>query len=405
MSQHVDIAIVGAGMVGSTLAVAFAQDPSLNIALIEPVPHKPIEANDPNDLRVSAISQASENIFKNLAIWPHFITERLSPFREMTVWETQQSKIHFDSAEVGMSHLGHLIENRHIQQACLQQCQRHNNIQLLCPDKPVSRDGNQLTLDSDKQLTANLIVAADGAQSPLRDWANIDFQGWDYQQQGLVCNVTTEKPHNLTARQRFLPTGPLAFLPLADPHQCTIVWSNTDDNIDELKQLDEDAFKLQLAEVFEHTLGDITDIGSRASFPLKRRHASQYVQQGFALVGDAAHTIHPLAGQGVNIGLLDAATLAEVVLEAHQKGGSIGSVVTLEKYQRRRKGDNLAIQFTMDAFNFTFKSDNPLITNLRQFGFRSVQQSQLLKNCFIQQASGQRFANPSLTQISHLYIS
>jgi len=398
MSHHYDVIIVGAGMVGATLAVALGSDKTLQIAVIEPFALKPISASDPADLRVSAISQASEHLLKNLNIWPHFIPDRLSPFTDMKVWETESSAIHFDSADIGEPHLGHLIENRHIQQACLAQCQQQTNIDLICPDKPISKEGNKLVLESGQILTADLIVAADGAQSPLRKWVGIETKGWDYDQHGIVCTVTTEQPHQKTARQRFLPEGPLAFLPLADPHQCSIVWSNSTEEAQLLNQLSDEDFKHTLAKAINHKLGDIVDISQRASFPLTLRHANHYIEPGFALVGDAAHTIHPLAGQGVNIGLLDAATLAEIVIETHMKGRDIGSLHTLGKYQRRRKGDNLAIQFTMDAFKRVFGSDNPAIRLVRQCGFNTVNNSTIIKNLFMHQASGQRFANPNLTK-------
>ena len=398
MSQHYDVIIVGAGMVGSSLAVALSTEQNFSIAVIEPFELKPLTNKDPADLRVSAISQASEQLLKNLNIWPHFISERLSPFTDMSVWETQSSKIHFDCAEIGEPHLGYLIENRHIQQACLAECQQRSNITFICPDKPVSKDKNTLSLESGKVLTADLIVAADGAQSPLREWAGIETTGWDYDQHGLVCTVTTEQPHKQTARQRFLPGGPLAFLPLANPQQCSIVWSNTTEEAERLKQLSDDDFKDTLANAFEHELGEIIEVSPRASFPLKCRHAKDYVEAGLALVGDAAHTIHPLAGQGVNIGFLDAATLAEIVIDAHQKGRQIGSLHTLKKYQRQRKGDNLAIQMTMDAFKRVFGSENPVLRIARQSGFQLVNNNQLLRRCFMQQASGQRFANPNLSR-------
>ncbi|MFT7235512.1 MAG: 2-octaprenylphenol hydroxylase [Methylophagaceae bacterium] len=398
MSQHYDVIIVGAGMVGSSLAVALSTEKKLKIALIEPVELKPIAESDPADMRVSAVSQASEQLLKNLNIWPHFIQSRLSPFTDMIVWETQSSKVHFNSADIGEPHLGHLVENRHIQQACLSECQQQSNITLICPDKPASKNGNAITLENGQTLTADLIIAADGAQSPLRDWAGIDSKGWDYHQHGLVCTVTTQHPHQQTARQRFLPEGPLAFLPLANSHQCSIVWSNSSEQAELLKKLSDDEFKDTIAKAFEHQLGDIVELSSRVSFPLKCRHADHYVESGFALVGDAAHTIHPLAGQGVNIGFLDAATLAEVVIQAHQKGRKIGSLHTLNKYQRQRKGDNLTIQLTMDVFKRVFGSHNPAVRLARQSGFKLVNNNDFLRRCFMQQASGQRFANPSLTK-------
>ena len=398
MSQHYDVIIVGAGMVGASLAAALGSEKNLKIALLEPFTLKPLSASDPADLRVSAVSQASEHLLKNLNIWPRLINERLSPFTDMKVWETESSAIHFDSADIGESHLGHLIENRHIQQACLSQCQQHPNIDFICPDKPRSKKGNTLVLDSGRELSAALIVAADGAQSPLREWVGISTKGWDYEQQGIVCTVTTELPHRQTARQRFLPEGPLAFLPLANPHQCSIVWSNSTEEAQLLNQLSDENFKHTLAKAFNHKLGEIVEVSQRASFPLRLRHAEHYIEPGFALVGDAAHTIHPLAGQGVNIGFLDAATLAEIVIETHRKRRDIGSLHMLAKYQRRRKGDNMAIQLTMDAFKRIFGSDNPAIRLARQCGFNTVNNSSLLKNLFMHHASGQRFANPELTR-------
>ena len=217
MSSHYDVVVVGAGMVGATVAAALSQEPSLRIALIEAFPLKPISQQDPADLRVSAINRASETLFKNLGIWQNLIPSRLGPFTDMKVWETQSSLVHFDSADIGEAMLGHIIENRHLQQACLSRCMQSNNIDFLCPEKPISLSDNQLELESGLKLTANLIIGSDGARSQIRDWAEIKSKGWDYDQSGVVCTVTTEKPHLQTARQRFLEEGPLAFLPLADP--------------------------------------------------------------------------------------------------------------------------------------------------------------------------------------------
>jgi len=398
MSTHYDVVIVGGGMVGATLAVALAEQSTLNIAIVEAFTPKPITESDKPDLRVSALTRASENLFKNLTIWQQLNPSRISQFTDMEVWETQASTLHFDSADIGEPLLGYIVENRHIQQACLARCKQLSNISLLCPAKPTSLSEQSLTLENGQVLTADLIVGADGARSLLRDWANIDTHGWDYQQTAVVCTVTTENPHQQTAWQRFLPEGPLAFLPLSHPNQCSIVWSNSTEEAELLCDLDDDRFTHAMSKAFGHKLGDVVAISERAQFPLKLRHADHYVETGFALVGDAAHTIHPLAGQGVNIGLLDAATLAEVVLEAHEKGRDIGSLHTLNKYQRRRKGDNLAMQMTMDAFKRVFGSELAPIRWARRFGLQTVSQNSFLKNIFMHQASGHRFANPKLTK-------
>lgn len=399
MTTHYDVIIVGGGMVGSTLAVALTEQSNIKVALIEAHQGALMSENDEPELRVSALTRASEMLLKNLNIWPQLMPNRISTFTDMKVWETTtKSPLHFDSADIGEPLLGHIIENRHLQQACLTRCSQIANIDFLCPTKPLSRTGNTLVLEDGRVLTADLIVAADGAQSPLRVWSGIASQGWDYQQTAIVCTVTTEYAHNKTARQRFLPEGPLAFLPLANSHQCSIVWTNSTEEAELLCQLDDDRFRDILAKAFQSTLGEIITVSPRARFPLKLRHADHYVETGFALVGDAAHTIHPLAGQGVNIGLLDAATLAEIVLEAHHKGRNIGSLHTLNKYQRRRKADNLIMQLTMDAFKRAFGSDLAPIRWARRFGLETVNKHALLKKLFMRQAAGYRFANPTLSK-------
>ncbi len=398
MSKHYDVVIIGSGMVGSTLAIALAQQSQLSIAVIEAQPLSPLAVNDIPDIRVSAITQASQTLLTHLGIWSRLIPERISEFSDMHVWENNKHSLHFEAAEIGQSHLGHIIENRHLQQACLSRIKDFAHIELICPATLIELNNNTITLDNGMELSADLIVGADGARSSLRQQLKIDSQGWSYQQSAIVCTVTTEHPHQYTAWQRFLPEGPLAFLPLADPHQCSIVWTNSTEEAELLSQLNDDDFKVILGKAFEMTLGNITDISQRAHFPLKLSHAKDYIQSGFALVGDAAHTIHPLAGQGVNIGLLDATTLAEIVLDAHSKERQIGSIHTLSKYQRRRKGDNVAIQMTMEAFHRVFRSDLAPIKWVRQFGLSSVNKSSLLKTLLMKNASGHRFANPKISK-------
>lgn len=398
MNNNYDVVIVGGGMVGASLAVALAQQPTLRIALVEAQPPEPVGPGSPYDLRVSALTRSSETMLKQLGVWSQLPAQRLSAFTDMRVWESAGSELHFNSADMGDPWLGHLLENRVLQTTCLQQCRRLPNITVISPAKPSAYQPHQLTLDNGNTLSARLIVAADGALSPLREWAGIKLKGWSYQQKGLVCTITTDHSHQHTAWQRFLPEGPLALLPLPDSHQCSIVWSLSSDSADRLLALSGAGFIRELNQASEHKPGKVTAISERAAFPLQLKHADSYIRPGLALVGDAAHIIHPLAGQGVNIGLLDAATLAEVVLAAHRQGRDIGTMHTLYKYQRQRHADNLLMQFSMDMFKRVFTSKLPPLKWLRQCGLRGVNHSTWLKNLFMRQAASRSFARPELSQ-------
>lgn len=401
MNQTFDIVIVGGGMVGATLAVALASEPALKIALVEAqLPEAPT-AGSPYDLRVSALTRSSETLLTRLGLWSQLPGERVSAFTDMRVWENEGSELHFNSADLGEPWLGHLLENRVLQTTSLAQCQRMPNIKVISPTQPSHYEPHQITLDNGDVLQARLIVAADGAQSPLREWAGIKLKGWSYDQKGLVATVTTEHSHQHTAWQRFLSEGPLALLPLPELNQCSIVWSLNSSSADRLLALSEAEFIAELNEACQLKPARITTISERAAFPLQLRHADSYIKPGLALVGDAAHIIHPLAGQGVNIGLLDAATLTEVVLNAHQHGRDIGSLHTLQKYQRQRHADNLLMQFSMDMFKRVFSSRLAPVRWLRQFGLRGVNHSTWLKNLFMHQAASRPFATPSLSQPEH----
>jgi 2-octaprenylphenol hydroxylase len=397
-SQQFDVVIVGGGMVGSTLAVALATEATLKIAVVEARIPDAIHPDEPYDLRVSALTRSSETILRKLGIWSQLPAERLSAFTDMRVWENSESELHFNSADMGEPWLGHLLENRLLQSAAIAQCQRLPNITLFSPAEPVNYSPRQLTLDDGSILNASLIIAADGAHSKLRDWASIAFKGQSYQQQGLVCTITTELSHQHTAWQRFLPEGPLALLPLPDTKQCSIVWSLSSTSAERLMALSDAEFIAELNQACESKLGPITTISQRAAFPLQRQHAERYIDTGLALVGDAAHIIHPLAGQGVNLGLLDAATLSEVVLQAYEHGRDIGSQHTLQKYQRQRHADNLLMQLSMDMLKQVFSHSLSPLSWLQQTGLRQVNRSTWLKNLFMHQAASRFFARPKLSQ-------
>ncbi|ADJ27501.1 UbiH/UbiF/VisC/COQ6 family ubiquinone biosynthesis hydroxylase [Nitrosococcus watsonii] len=389
-----DVLIVGAGPIGSCLALALGQSPTLRIALVEANPPDPEDTlQDTYDLRVRAISRASENVFKNLGAWQGMAAQRLSPFREMHVWDgTGSGEIHFDSAEIGEPHLGHIIENRVIQNALLKQCQNFNNIDFYAPVRPCGISQHErkiyLQLAEGQRLGARVLIGADGANSRVRQWAGISNRGWDYQQKGLVATVQTEKPHQETAWQCFLPHGPLAFLPLAHPYHCSIVWSTTPEEAARLLALEDQAFTTALATAFKYRLGALQTLSPRATFPLRLRHAETYIQPRLALVGDAAHTIHPLAGQGANLGLLDAATLAEVLIAAQRRKKDLGNLTVLRRFERWRKGDNLATQLVMDGFKRLFGNTQFPTRLIRNFGLTATNTATPIKCLIMRRASG-----------------
>lgn len=387
MNRQTDIIIVGGGMVGGTLALALAQQSNLQITLLEAKPPATLTADDAWQLRVSAINSASQQLFTTLSVWQQLMPQRLGPYDTMQVWE-KNSLLDFAAADIGAPWLGHIIENGHLEQAIFQQLQTHKNIELLCPANASALANQTITLDNGDILTAPLIIAADGSHSKIRDWAEIPAQGWAYQQQGLVAVVETELAHQQCARQHFLPGGPLAFLPLAASHQCSIVWSLPNKQADELKNSHETAFCEQLAQAFDFKLGKLRLLSERAAFPLNLQHTQFYVKTGLALVGDAAHSVHPLAGQGVNLGLQDARVLADIVCKAHHQGRSVGSLQVLKKYQRARLAENTLMQLSLDGINRLFASDLPGLAKLRQFGLQQVNRLDFLKNQLIRQAAG-----------------
>jgi len=391
MNKHYDIIIVGAGMVGATLACALGQQ-GFNIALVE--------ANKPNfdwpadsvDQRVSAITCASQNIFESIGAWKIMAEQRISPYREMRVWDaTGSGEIHFDSADLGVPLLGHIVENRVTVFALHQQLASLENVTLLTPARVtelnIDNEQSQVTLDDGQTLTANLVVAADGSRSKLRELAGIETTGWSYHQHAVVAQITTSASHKETAWQRFMPDGPLAFLPLADGTS-SIVWSTTPEHAKELLALNETEFLDQLQQTFGDSLGRMLACGSRAAFPLRMQHAKTYTQQRLALLGDAAHTVHPLAGQGVNLGLADAASLAEVLVNARQQGQDIGLHKVLRRYERWRKGENLAMIATMDGFKRLFGSTKPALKWLRNIGLGLTNSTPPIKNLIMRQAMG-----------------
>lgn len=387
-ATYYDVIIAGGGIVGLTLANAL-RGSGLSIAIIEPQTAPVLSAEI--DLRVSAINPASLAVFERSGV-SRAAFARLCAFYEMQVWDSSGAgQIHFDAAESGLEALGYIIENSVIQQAMLQAIATADNIQYLSGRRiqdVVWQEGeHKVLLDSTEPLTCKLLVAADGADSRLRELAAIGYQRSSYQQQGIVCTVSTELEHQHTAWQCFLPSGPLAFLPLANG-QCSIVWSLDEALVDEWLALDDADFCRRLEQSFDYQLGAVTAVSARRAFPLAHGHVEHYVKPGLALIGDAAHTIHPLAGQGANLGISDAAELAAVVMAAKSAGRQWWALHTLRKYERARKGDNRLMETAMSLFKQLFGNENPWLSTLRNSGLHLADQLPLLKTWLMKHAMG-----------------
>lgn len=383
-----DIIIIGAGMVGATLACLLAND-DYRIAVVERAIPPAFDPKSPADLRVSAISRFSQNTLKSAGAWQAIKTMRAAPYERMYVWDgTGDGSIAFDAAEIGEPNLGHIIENRVIQLALLQAMEQQG-IDLISPALlkkiSVQADAAIIELDNQQRYQCQLVVGADGAHSQVRHLAHINIHENDYAQKGLVATIESELPHQSTAWQRFMPTGPLAVLPFAHPQQSSIVWTLPADKADRLLKMDEDDFNDALSHAFDHKLGAMKLLSQRAAFPLIGRHVDEYIHERIALIGDAAHTIHPLAGQGVNLGIKDAAELAEVILKSKKK---LGCYSQLRQYERARKGDNLLTQKAMEGLSILFGHSFPLVNQGRNLGLKLLNTLSPVKNQIIRHAMG-----------------
>ena len=403
-----DMVIVGGGMVGATLACALGDTP-LRIAVLEPHPAQTEWDENGFDIRVSAITRATQRVFEAVGAWPGMVARRVCAYQQMHVWDaTGSGRIHFDAAEIAQPDLGHIIENRVILAALLERMAQFDNITLLCPSVPVEmlRDeqGVQLQLDDGQSLQARLVVGADGANSWVREQAGIDTIGWPYEQTAVVATITTQLPHQHSCWQRFMPTGPLAFLPLPGNHS-SIVWSTSPEQAGELMAMEDAGFLAALQQAFGEDLGKMLATGPRGAFPLQLRHARRYTDPRLVLVGNAAHAIHPLAGQGLNLGVSDAAALAEVVLAAKQCGTDIGELSVLRRYERWRKADNLAVMGAMDGFKRLFSNENPLLRPLRNLGMGLAERAGPIKQMMIRRAMGLEGDLPALCLGKELFVS
>ncbi len=386
-----DILIVGGGMVGATLACTLG-DTALRIGVIENAEAPVAWPEEEFDIRVSAITRATEKVFAGIGAWKGMVRRRVTPYRQMHVWDaTGVGSIDFNTADIGEPNLGHIIENRVILAALLERMAEFDNVELICPAQVATleryADSAVLTLQDDRQLQTRLVVGADGANSWVREQAGITTTGWSYEQTAVVATIKTSKHHQDACWQRFMPSGPLAFLPLPQGLS-SIVWSTTPPRAAELVAMPESQFLDELQQAFGDRLGRMETTGPRGAFPLLLRHANRYSAERLALVGNAAHAIHPLAGQGLNLGVSDAAALAEVLLQAHAKKQDIGELAVLRRYERWRKADNVAVMAAMDGFKRLFSNDNRVLKVLRNAGLALADRSGPAKHMMIRRAMG-----------------
>ncbi|WP_313917395.1 UbiH/UbiF/VisC/COQ6 family ubiquinone biosynthesis hydroxylase [Tahibacter sp.] len=384
-----DVAIVGAGMVGSAAALALARR-GLRVALVEERAPSGWNAADDVDLRVVALARSSVDLLEQLDIWTNVRSARASAYRHMYVWDSQNgAHIEFDAADTGAAELGWIVENRLIQHTLWTALQAQDSVSLRCPARVVATEDEgetrSLRLDDDSRVVARLVVAADGPASPLRHLLGIGASGHVYDQHALVAHVRTERAHEQTAWQRFLPGGTLALLPLADG-RCSIVWSLPPQECRRLREIDEAAFLQELGCASDFRLGPILATSARAEFPLRLLLADRYVAPRFALLGDAAHQVHPLAGQGVNLGLRDVAALVDAI--AGDADRDPGAATALRRYERRRRSDNTISAWSMDGINRIFRSEFEPLVFARGIGLRAVNALGPLKQLLARHAAG-----------------
>jgi len=395
--QERSVLIVGAGPVGLTLAALLASGDAAGHLKIQVLDSRqePLWDQAQMDLRVYALSRASQQLLEYLDVWGAVSSTRASPYRRMHVWEgefaSQFGSVSFDSAELGEPDLGHIVEDRLLRYRLFSSLQGFDNVELqfgveleaVCPDlrSVATKSRNGATFRN------TLLVAADGGSSTVRQLLNIPVTSRSYGQHAVVTHVSTAQPHQETAWQRFLPGGPIALLPLLDGRS-SVVWSMKSESAEKVSALTGREFSAELERASGGVLGGIRSDEARASFPLQILHAQRYCTERVALVGDAAHTIHPLAGQGMNLGLLDAASLADTITTATLAGEDPGDLRVLRRYERNRKGGNLRAMLAMDALHRLFQLPGPLFGSLRAAGLSVVDASSVTKRRLMREALG-----------------
>ncbi|HUN52873.1 MAG TPA: UbiH/UbiF/VisC/COQ6 family ubiquinone biosynthesis hydroxylase [Candidatus Sulfotelmatobacter sp.] len=383
-----DVIIAGGGLVGLSLAIALGRGGLEVVAVDREDPARVVGAAF--DGRVSAIAHASQQALAAIGIWRH--VREAEPILDIRVSDgASRLFLHYDHRDLDEQPFGHIVENRVIrqaQQAALGECA---HVRLMAPVAVagLAREPGRavLSLAGGQRLSAPLVLAADGRHSPLRQAAGIPCLAWRYPQTGIVCTVRHDLPHQGVAQERFLPAGPFAILPMTG-NRSSLVWTEREVLAPAILALDDAAFAAELAERFGDYLGALRVEGPRWSYPLALHHAASYVAPRLALVGDAAHGIHPIAGQGLNMGLRDVAALGEVLVEAHRLGLDLGDLAVLERYERWRRFDNLLLAGMTDGLNRLFSTDSEPVRLARDLGLAAVNRLPPLKRLFMRHARG-----------------
>ena len=387
MNQQ-DVIVIGGGMVGAAVALGLAKA-GVNVALIEKQQLPPFSTDDPYDVRISAISVASVALLEQLGVWQQIAQQRVCPYDGLETWEIDGFNTAFHAKDIGLDKLGFMVENNLIQRSLWQQLNAYPNCTQALGFSRISANYQQdiwtVRVD-ERDFQAPLIIACDGANSLARQWAGIGLTGWQYRQHCLLATVQTELPQQSVTWQQFFPSGPRAFLPLSGHHGC-IVWYDSPQRILQLKQLSAEKLTAEIQHHFPSRLGQVSVV-SHAAFPLARQHAQRYVHRGVVLVGDAAHTINPLAGQGVNLGFKDVKVLLELFQQALEKGKNFADPNILSQYERKRKPDNLLMQTGMDVFYKAFKTDLLPVKIARNLALIAAERATPIKNQALKYAIG-----------------
>lgn len=398
--QSVDVAIVGGGMAGAALALSLAKAGQCQVALIEKHSAPAYrQAKAPLDSRVVALNSASLEWLTALEVLTHVQNTAFCPYQAMQVWDGEGTgSVGFDAATEHSDSLGAIVENHALVYALWQALQQYSNVQIITDCAVTSvQSGSPLkiALDNGQTLKAGLVVAADGANSPVREQVGFSVDSYAYDQMALVATLQVEKPHGQCAYQRFSQTGPLALLPLqseqtedGQAHYCALVWSQAIDAANELQALDDPAFAAAVSRASEDVMGRVIAVHHRQCLPLAARHATRYFQEGVVLVADAAHTIHPLAGQGINLGFADAQALSSELNRALERGLALSEPSIYRRYERKRRTHNQVALWAMQGIKTGFELSHPAAVIARNEGMRLFNRSQWLKKQAVSFAQG-----------------